>query len=378
MESPTAHPNSICLITYPYDKIYPGPKNLLHAFSAIRRNVFLISSRRVKISSTLPQVVLRPITIPLWFKRIPSLLRFFFIEIATLLQTLKIIRLTASIVIYQTNAILASILARLIKIKVVHFVGGSGFRSELSRATTAQVLRAYFLLVMERLGWKLANTIVIQSRSMIKEAGLEGFYDKLSMATNFPGPTFEKDFCYKTEFRKRNPIVGFVGRLEAEKGIIQFVKAIPKILHSHLNSLFLIIGDGTLFPWVKKQLHKNQIEKRVELTGFIPHEEVGAHLNKMRLLVLPSKTEGLPKIILEAQACGTPVLATEVGGIPEIIVNRRTGFLMGEASSTSITEVVTRLLNQPDLLLHVSQQALQQLTKYDFPSLVRQWKNILG
>jgi glycosyltransferase involved in cell wall biosynthesis len=87
----------------------------------------------------------------------------------------------------------------------------------------------------------------------------------------------------------------------------------------------------------------------VELNGWISRDRLADYLNKMKLLVLPSYTEGLPNIILEAMACGVPVLATSVGAIPDFIVDEKTGFLMKDNSPECIAHNVLRALTYPDL-----------------------------
>lgn len=85
------------------------------------------------------------------------------------------------------------------------------------------------------------------------------------------------------------------------------------------------------------------------LPGWISHDNLADYLNDTKLLVLPSYTEGLPNIMLEALACGTPVLATQVGTVPDYIKDSETGFIMENNSPECLARNITRALNHPDL-----------------------------
>ena len=82
---------------------------------------------------------------------------------------------------------------------------------------------------------------------------------------------------------------------------------------------------------------------------WIPHDELPEYLNELKLLVLPSYTEGLPNIMLEAMACGTPVLATPVGAIPDVINDGENGFILESNNPEYIAENAIRALNYPNL-----------------------------
>ena len=111
----------------------------------------------------------------------------------------------------------------------------------------------------------------------------------------------------------------------------------------------LIGGDGPLKELIEASLQKGGVTARVDLPGWISHDDLPGYLNQLRLLVLPSYTEGLPNIMLEAMACGTPVLATPVGAIPDVIIDGKTGFIMENNSPECIAENVKRALDSPDL-----------------------------
>jgi glycosyltransferase involved in cell wall biosynthesis len=87
----------------------------------------------------------------------------------------------------------------------------------------------------------------------------------------------------------------------------------------------------------------------VRYLGWVTHTTLSTYLNELKLLVLPSHSEGLPNIVLEAMACGTPVLATPVGAIPDVIKDGNTGFIMVENSPTCIAHEIVRVMTDPNL-----------------------------
>jgi glycosyltransferase involved in cell wall biosynthesis len=116
----------------------------------------------------------------------------------------------------------------------------------------------------------------------------------------------------------------------------------------------------------------------VIFTGYLPHRKVADYLNEMKLLVLPSYSEGLPHVVLEAMACGTPVLATPVGAIPDIIKDGETGFLLKSNDPNHIAERVVELLNKTELLERVSVNAYNFVrTNFSFEKTLESWKKII-
>jgi len=221
----------------------------------------------------------------------------------------------------------------------------TGFSVKQSRAKKDILSKPLDFLV--KTNCILSDKITIQSEKQIGEQGLEKHKNKILVA-----PEHFLDFNkFKVEKRlsERDDLVGYIGRLTEEKGILNLVGAIPKVLEMREDVRFLIGGDGYLRGKIEEYLKKRNLNDKVKVVGWIPHEELSKHLNELKLLVLPSYTEGLPNIMLEAMACGTPVLATAVGSIPDIVRSKDTGFLMKRNSPQCIAENVIRALDYPDL-----------------------------
>jgi glycosyltransferase involved in cell wall biosynthesis len=228
---------------------------------------------------------------------------------------------------------------------------------------------------LEIINYIFANRIILYSPNFIKEWNLEKYRDKIFIAHEH-FLDFDK-FKIKKEFDKRNNLVGYIGRLSEEKGVLNFVKAIPEILKERNDLEFLIGGDGQLRDEIEKYLDEKDLNDKVKLTGWIPHDELPEYLNELKLLVLPSYTEGLPNIMLEAMACGTPVLATPVGAIPDVIKDGETGFIMENNSPECIAKNVIRALNHPNLE-KIAENGRELVEKeFTYEAAVERYKEIL-
>lgn len=103
-----------------------------------------------------------------------------------------------------------------------------------------------------------------------------------------------------------------------------------------------------------------------------------AYLGRLKLLVLPSFGEGLPKTILEAMACGTPVLATAVGGIADVIKDGETGFILESTSPECIAQGIVKALQRPDLAAVAERARKLVLDEYTLGATQGKWSQALG
>ncbi len=205
----------------------------------------------------------------------------------------------------------------------------------------------FFLKTLSRISHRLADTIVVYSPSLIAEWNLSPYRYKIRIAhehiINF------NEFKQERRIGDRTNLIGYVGRLDREKGIMNLVSAMPAIMSHDPDIKLLIIGDGNLKESVRDFIVENHMEHCVKLAGWVSHDELPAYLNSMKLLVIPSYTEGLPNTMLEAMACGTPVLANPVGSIPDFITDGQNGFIMKDNSFNSIAQSIKHIFARSDL-----------------------------
>jgi glycosyltransferase involved in cell wall biosynthesis len=224
---------------------------------------------------------------------------------------------------------------------------------------------------------RLADKIIIYSRALVKDMNIEKYQHKIIIS--------HEHFIDFTKFRiyekinDRLSVIGYIGRLSGEKGILNMIMAIPHVLRQNNSISFIVCGEGELASKIMKFIRKEHLKGHVTLAGPIPHEDVPQYLNKMKLLVLPSYTEGLPNIVLEAMACGTPVLATPVGAIPDIVKDNETGFLLKSNDPRHIAERIIELINKPELLEKVSVNAYNFVREnFSYEKTLESWRRILS
>lgn len=200
--------------------------------------------------------------------------------------------------------------------------------------------------LLEFVSLSVADRIVTYTESMAEELGLGRFHEKL-----YPHGTryiaLEDEFTPRIPIEKRDRRVGMIGRLDVEKGVKGLTEAVSQL---PADIIFRFVGDGSHRETVEERLESKIDAGQVEITGWVDHDEIPSHLNELRLLVLASEpTEGLPTAIQEAFACGTPVFATPVSGIPSIVIEGETGFLMEDRSPDQIAERIESILDRDDL-----------------------------
>lgn len=144
-------------------------------------------------------------------------------------------------------------------------------------------------------------------------------------------------------------LILFVGYLDTFKGIFELVDAFYEINKENKNVKLMMVGTGPKKEELKEKVLKLGLGDYVMLIGAVPSTKIHIYYQMADIFVLPSYTEGFPLSVLEAMACGMPVVATDVGGIHEIVKNGLNGFLVSPRKRRELTEKLNFIVNNEDL-----------------------------
>src|SRR5690349_11467522 len=147
------------------------------------------------------------------------------------------------------------------------------------------------------------------------------------------------------------PIVGNVAALVPHKGQRHLIEAAAIVVKKVPDARFVIAGEGQLRPALERQIKEHRLEKHVFLAGFRP-DVLSVH-KAFDIFVMSSVTEGLGTSLLDAMACGKPVVATRAGGMPEVVVDGRTGLLVAPRDHEAMADAIVTLLRDEALRKHM-------------------------
>ena len=303
-----------------------------------------------------------------------KILRYILLEIKISFNIIKISnRVNLAIFFMEADAILPVLTSKVLGLKVIRILPSS---ISLKMAESHNNIFYKLIHCVNNVAYFFSDKIILYSSNLISEWNLEKFSSKIIIA-NRHFLDFSQ-FKSNVIFSQRNNFIGYIGRFSEEKGVMNFVESIPLILKQKPFLNFLLIGGGNLTDNIKGYISEKGLEDKVELTGWVSHENLPKYLNSLKLLVIPSFTEGLPNIMLEAIACGTPVLATPVGAISDVIRDGETGFIMGTNSPDCISKNIIRALEHPQLE-NIIRNARELIVKeYTYEAAVQRYVKIIG
>jgi glycosyltransferase involved in cell wall biosynthesis len=141
-------------------------------------------------------------------------------------------------------------------------------------------------------------------------------------------------------------IIGFVGWLLPIKGPMYLLKALPKVWVEHPDVTLVFIGKGDLDVDLRAAALELKADDRVKFLGW--RDDIEDIMQIFDLLVLPSLNEGMGRVVVEAMAAGKPVVASNVGGIPDLVKHGQSGFLVPPADEDALVEAIVHFVNNPE------------------------------
>jgi L-malate glycosyltransferase len=223
---------------------------------------------------------------------------------------------------------------------------------------------------LQRAAYVAAQRIVANSQAAADRLRVEGVAERKILV--IPNGIDAKGFGPR-EYSRRPRRIAMVACLREEKRIDVFIRAMPRILERHPDAEFVIAGDGSCGDELLTLARELGVSERVRFLGH--RDDVAAVLDDADLFVLTSRSEAFPNSVMEAMASGLPVVATNVGGIPELVSDGETGRLVPSGDSEAVAVTLLDLMDNPDRAAALGRAARRTIEQnYSFDRMVKQFE----
>jgi teichuronic acid biosynthesis glycosyltransferase TuaC len=153
----------------------------------------------------------------------------------------------------------------------------------------------------------------------------------------------------KLQINSKSKVLLFVGGLEINKGVYELIESFISLTSQYHNLHLIMVGIGSERHSLEKIRRGNKLSDKLHLMGQISHDAIPDFYSSSDIFVLPTYNEGFPTVIKEAMAAGLPVIASRVGGIPEVVEEGKTGYLINSKDVTSLTKAIIRCIEDENL-----------------------------
>lgn len=273
---------------------------------------------------------------------------------------------------------LARLAARLTGVpKIIYTPHGFAFAMDAS-----PVFRRLYLN-LERLAVRWTDTCICLCRQEMEVARQKLGYTagQLTLVPNgVAGPGRGEAVCSSGEEPAGNgPVIGFLGRFCPQKGPDILAAAAPSVAMAAPGTSFRFVGDG---PWqrlIERRLRTAGSGLRWRVEAAIDQEAARRLPGEFDILALPSRWEGMPYVLLDAMAAGTPVVASAVGAIPEIIRHGREGLLVAPGQAPALADALARLAGDCQLRRRLAREAARRVAEFSLDKMLeRTWHTYTG
>jgi len=283
--------------------------------------------------------------------------------------------------IVHTHSSVAGVVGRLAAVTagvpvIIHHVHGWGLHAGMSR------LNQTLYLNLERLSARFTDRLIAVSRPDIQKAQAHriGSEDKFALIQNgieleqFRQPVDDQQMRSELGLDPDCKLVGMIGRLDEQKNPLDFIRAAARVTKSYSKVQFLIVGDGSLRPECQRLINELNLKEKLFLLGF--RNDVARILSILTITAMSSLWEGLPIAFLESMSAGKPIVANNVDGASDVVIDGETGFLVTPHQPSEMAEHILYLLNNEKLCNEMGEVAQERSSYFSVQRMVGQIESL--
>jgi glycosyltransferase involved in cell wall biosynthesis len=273
------------------------------------------------------------------------------------------------------TGLLCALVGRLLGKPTILGLAGSDVYHPLIRP---KFLSPFYLKIVKT----IINLLITTSEDLKKKALKNGFPPRI---ISIPQGVDLERFNFKIEREKareqlgvtNEPLVLSVAQLIPRKGLTYLIRAVPEVLKSIPNVKFIIAGEGPEHPKLEEEIKQLGVGNAVKLLGGASYDMVPRLYAAADVFVLPTLYDAMPHAIYEAMAMAKPVIATRVGGIPEVINNGSDGLLVEAMKPDEIAKAIITLLKNRELTIRLGENALKKIKNmYTWEKIVQRYEQV--
>jgi glycosyltransferase involved in cell wall biosynthesis len=316
------------------------------------------------------------------YKEIGQLVRAIhpFKDISTLSQLYQYIKKGRYDIVHTHSSkagLLGRLAARMAGVKhIIHTPHGHIFYGYYGRCLS------FMFIILERWAARFTEKIITLTNSgkeehvQYKIAPAHKFitiHSGLELGSLQPSDT-KNDVAKEFNIDKSDKLIGTVARLVPIKGHEFLVKAAPLVLQHYPDTTFLLIGDGPLRKKLENLAQQLNFFDKIVFSGM--REDIPRLLNAIDIFVLPSLNEGMGRVLIEAMVLAKPIVATRVGGVPDVVEDGSSGLLVPPADPDALADAICTIMKNPALASKLASHAAICSQKFSHTEMIRQLENL--
>ena len=208
--------------------------------------------------------------------------------------------------------------------------------------------------------WHLNRCMVVNAESL-KDLLAQDFAVDPNRVEVVPNGVDTGYFSPDLSHRDARPSLIYVGRLVEQKDPLTLLKAFQSVVKRMPDAGLIMVGNGHLRPQIDDFVRSNELESSVTVLNGT--EDIRSHFREAWGFVLPSLFEGSPNVVLEAMACGLPIVSTRVDGVPELVTDGETGFLVEPKDPDSLAQAMIKLLSNDETCREMGKKARETVMR---------------